>query len=303
VREILRESGLVRVADESVVRGDAMRRAALRGDVRRLRPGAFVGVEHWEGIGATQRHLLEVRAAVAAARTSVLISHASAAVLLCLPLVGVRLSRVHATVVGSSGGPPDALVARHATDRPVAETVVDGIRVTTAARTVVDLARTSGFLAGVVAGDAALRSGLVTPDQLRDEVRTVGRLRGVRVARDVVAFVDGRSESPGESLSRVRMRELGLALPTLQHVVTDRQGFVGRVDFWWEEAQVIGEFDGRSKYGIAHGASDAADLLWSEKLREDRLRGATRATVVRWTWSDAWAGTPMANRLRTAGVR
>lgn len=300
----LRAAGLLRTADApSPARGDLMRRAAARGDLRRLRPGAFVGTEHWTALDDDERHRLAVRAAVAAAPTPVLVSHGSAAVLWGLPVVGVRDRRVHLTCRRSSGGLSRGDVARHAVGLPVAEAVADGLRVTTPARTVVDLARTAGFLAGVAAGDAALRLGLVTPDDLEREVHTARRRRGVRVARDVVRFVDGRSESAGESLSRVRMRELGLPDPEPQREIRDRNGFVGRVDFWWEEFGVIGEFDGRAKYGLDDEPSAAADRLWREKLREDALRAATGGTVVRWTWVDAWAGLPMGNRLRRAGLR
>lgn len=301
VDQHLRAAGLLRIAEGSGARGDIVRRAARRGDVRRVRRGAYVGADHWTGIDDTQRHLLELHAAVAAMRTPAVVSHRSAAALWDLPVVGVAGDRVHLTFVGSSGADSRGSVVRHAVDEDVSEALVDGFRVTGAARTVVDLARAHGLLTGVVAGDAALHRGLVTVDQLRAEVEAARSGRGVRVARDVVAFVDGRSESAGESLSRVRMHELGLPAPDLQHVVRDRRGFVGRVDFWWEDARVVGEFDGRAKYGIEAGLRSAADRLWDEKVREDRVRG-TGVSVARWTWADAWAGGPMATILHQAGV-
>ena len=218
-----------------------------------------------------------------------------------LPVVGAREERVHVTFVGSSGAISRGAIARHAVDEPAPEVLLNGFRVTSPARTVIDLARLDGFLTGVVAGDAAVRLGLVTADQLRAEAAAAAGRRGVRVARDVADFVDGRSESPVESLSRGRMHELGLPAPELQHEIRDHNGFVGRVDFWWDDVRVIGEFDGRTKYGIDRSRS-ATDQLWDEKLREDRLR-ATRAGMARWTWNDAWLGAPMMERLRAAGVR
>lgn len=301
MNEPLRAASLLRIAETSGARGDVVRRAARRGDVRRVRRGAYVGTDRWAELDDAQRQLLEVHAAVAALRSPALVSHRSAALLWGLPVVGARGGRVHLTFVGNSGGVSHGAVVRHAVERPVPEALVDGHRVTSVARTVVDLARTDGFLTGVAAGDAALHRGLVTLDELRAEVEAAGNGRGVRVARDVVVFVDGRSESAGESLSRVRIHELGLPAPELQHVVDDRRGFVGRVDFWWEEFAVIGEFDGRSKYGIG-GDRNAAGQLWDEKIREDRLR-ATGARMARWTWADAWTATPLATRLYQAGVR
>ena len=289
----------MRLAETSDAQGDVLRRAARRGDARRVRRGAYVGVDRWAGLDDIQRHVLEVHAAVAAIHTPALVSHRSAAALWGLPLVGAMPSAVHLTFFGNSPGVSRAGVTRHVAQEPVAQASAAGLRLTSVARTVIDLARVDGFLTGVAAGDAALHEGLLTPDELATELERAGRRRGVRVARDVVGFVDGRSESPGESLSRVRMHELGFPPPELQHEIRDRGRFIGRVDFWWEEQRVIGEFDGRSKYGIDESARSATDQLWDEKIREDRLR-ATGATVVRWTWSDAWAGAPMAARLRQA---
>ena len=298
----LRAAEMVRItAADSRAHGDGLRRAARRGDMERLRRGAYVGADRWAQAAADDRHRLRVQAAVAAASTPTLVSHRSAAVLWNMPLVGVCDERVHLTCRRSSGGLSRGAVARHAVSQELVGCVIDDVAVTSAARTVVDLARTYGFLTGVVAGDAAVRTGATTLDELRTEVESVGPGRGVRAARDVVAFVDGRSESPGESLSRVRMRQLGLSMPELQHVVRDERGFVGRVDFWWEEFGVIGEFDGRTKYGLDDERAAGA-RLWDEKIREDRLR-ATGPRVVRWIWPDAWRGVPMVAALRRAGVR
>jgi hypothetical protein len=125
----------------------------------------------------------------------------------------------------------------------------------------------------------------------------------VRAARRVVDEADARAESPGESLSRARMIELGVPRPVLQHEVRDGRGLVGRVDFFWPERGVAGEFDGRLKYR-AGGVGDrtaAEQRVWEEKRREDRLRSAG-LRVVRWTWADAWHPGPLADLLRAAGV-
>lgn len=204
---------------------------------------------------------------------------------------------MHVVCAPAGGGRSHRDVVRHAVAGPVDVVVVDGLVVTSPARTVVDLARVGGVVAGVVAGDAALRGGLATVDELVAECERAGRGRGVRAARRTSGLVDALSESPGESLSRVRIAEWGLPAPVLQHEVRDRDGLIGRVDFWWPRHGVAGEFDGRLKYG-----SDAPEVLWREKLREDRLR-ATGLRLVRWTWQDAWVGDPLIARLHAAGLR
>lgn len=263
----------------------------------RVRRGAYVGADEWRALDDRAREVVRVRAVHAAAAAPPVFSHSSAAALLGLPVVGWRSAGVHVVRSPARGGRSHRDVVRHAVTGPVDVTEVDGLAATTAARTVVDLARLAGLVCGVVAGDHAVRNGLTSVEELQVEVTRAGRGRGVRVARQAVGLVDPRSESPGESLSRVRMAEWGLSAPMLQHEVRDQHGLVGRVDFWWPVHGVVGEFDGRLKYGAT-----AADVLWEEKLREDRLR-ATGLRVARWTWHDAWSGGPMLARLRAAGVR
>ena len=88
-----------------------------------------------------------------------------------------------------------------------------------------------------------------------------------------VTILDGRGESPGESLSRIRIRQHDLPPPELQHVLHDDTGaFLGRADFFWTECGVVGEFDGMGKYGVDGG--QAAVAVHREKLREDAIRDA-----------------------------
>ncbi|MBO9567999.1 MAG: hypothetical protein J7503_04155 [Cellulomonas iranensis] len=119
----------------------------------------------------------------------------------------------------------------------------------------------------------------------------------------MVAHASGLAESPGESLSRARMIEIGLVLPALQAEMRDSRGLIGRVDFWWPTLGIVGEFDGRVKYrrDEVDDRRSPDDRLWDEKLREDRLRAAG-SRVVRWTWDDAWDVARFADVMRRAGV-
>lgn len=267
--------------------------------LHRLRRGAYVGADHWRALSDDDRYRLLVRA-VAAAQPDALVSHRSAAALLGLPLVGRSDGHVHLMHAPRGGGRSRGDVRRHQAGGAVSEVRVDGIRVTSPARTVVDLACDEGLLPAVVAGDAVLRAGSATTAQVAAEVSACGRRRGVCTARRAVSLLNARSESPGESLSRVRMVELGLPAPALQRELRDHAGFVARVDFFWDAFGVVGEFDGRAKYG-SDDPRATADRVWNEKRREDRVR-AMGLVVVRWTWDDAWLGAPMARLLRAAGV-
>jgi hypothetical protein len=238
-------------------------------------------------------------------RRPAVISHQSAAALLGLPLWGVPLDQVHVTrrppASSQATGPLRAHVARLRDDEV---TVVEGLAVTEPTRTVLDLARSLPFEVAVVVVDAALNAELVSADTVRTRLADLAGTRGSRHAARVIRFADARSESVGESRSRVALAELGLLPPTLQYPVRSTAGvFLGRADFAWEEAGVIGEFDGRVKYGrLLRPGQDPGDAVFQEKRREDAMRDAGWE-VVRWTWGDLAAPDELGDRVRRAHER
>ena len=141
------------------------------------------------------------------------------------------------------------------------------------------------FEQGVAAAGRALAQGL-DPALLQRALARQSRWPGASRARRVVAFADGRSESAGESVSRVMLSERGLLPEDLQLDVFDSARLVGRVDFAWPELGVLAEFDGRVKYGrLPRRGGDAGQVVYREKVREDALRDL-EWQVVRWTWPD-----------------
>ncbi|WP_413543392.1 hypothetical protein [Citricoccus nitrophenolicus] len=111
---------------------------------------------------------------------------------------------------------------------------------------------------------------------------------GLRRLLAAWSFADGRAESPGESLSRAAAHELGFVVPESQKNLYDGANqWIARVDHWWEEVNLAGEFDGRSKYssGFRKPGDSWQDALVREKEREDAIR-RTGAGVARWVWKD-----------------
>lgn len=100
------------------------------------------------------------------------------------------------------------------------------------------------------------------------------------------------------------LHEHGVPRPERQQPFADSAGFIGRTDFWWPGTRVAGEFDGRIKYGRTNPSGrPPEDVLWDEKLREDRLR-AVGVGVVRWTTADLRRPGPWIRRvLRSTGDR
>ncbi len=117
---------------------------------------------------------------------------------------------------------------------------------------------------------------------------------GIGRARRLIASLDPRAESPGES--RVRMFFVAWGVPWVSQVtIRDARGqFVARVDFLVDRWVVV-EFDGRMKY-------DDPQVLWAEKRREDALR-ALGYEVVRLTWSDLDHPERVARLIREARGR
>ncbi|TQM15250.1 hypothetical protein [Pseudonocardia kunmingensis] len=284
---------------------DEVQRMLRAGHLTAVRRGSYV-------LGAApddpdSRHALQVRAELAHLADGAVASHASAAVLHRLPTWGMRLQRVHVTRNWRTGGRTGRGLHLHTAPlHPDDIDLVDGLPVTSVARTVVDLARTLPFEAALVVADAALHALINDPEQLAalrtalaEVLARAAGWRGCPAARRVVAFADERSGSVGESRSRVAMARAGLPVPVLQWEVFGGAGWIGTVDFGWPEKRTIGEFDGKEKYGrLLRPGQSPADAVYAEKRREDALR-AENLSMVRWGWDALADFGPTASRLRT----
>lgn len=280
-------------------------RRAQRGDLHRLRRGTYLRPpEVAETPEARHRQL--VACTVPLLASDAVVSHLSAAVLHGLPVWGdAPLGRVQVTRPlagrGKSRGYVHQHVARLAADEV---TEIGGIRVTTLERTVVDLGRTLNTQQAVAAGDAALRYGAQS-ERLRAVLERGRGWPGIPVARRVVAFLDARSESAGESASRVVLHRIGLPPSDLQLVVIDDHDgeFVGRSDFGWRGHRTLGEFDGMVKYGrLLKPGQGVEGVVYAEKRREDALRDRGWQ-MVRWNAGDLQHEQLLAVRLQRAFAR
>lgn len=272
--------------DEGYTRDDIKRRLGRR-ELTAVRPGVYAHSEELTKLDARQRHVLQIEATLRQLGPGVLVSHQSAACLLGITLLRIPTA-VQVTRPGGHAGHRRSTVHTHcAAVDPAEIVVVNGHRVTGAARTIVDLARQATFEQAVVAADSALRRGLVSADGLKDAVRRAARRPGVATAQRVVRFADAGAESAGESVSRVMLHEQAVPPPTLQIVIRGVRGDAfAKCDFGWAENRTVGEFDGAQKYGrLLCPGETPGDAVFREKIREDRIR-ALGWHVVRWTWRD-----------------
>lgn len=276
-----------------------------RADLRRLlRTGQVTHLHHgWYAVGpkpdAARFHGLRVTAALAEYAGSAVATGASALLRLDLPTFRPDLRRVHLELL-------DPLRYRHRTPDLVvhAASPVSRSLGTTAVATVhpalaaveAGLGEARSFL---VPADAALRRSLATMADLSSAVEAAAGRRGVGTLRAVVDQVDGRHESPGETITSYVLRLLGhqlvpqFVVPGTEPWTPGGRGY--RADFGIVGTRVLVEFDGRVKYASRQD-------LWDEKQREDRIR-ALGWEVVRLTWADLRQPTAVAARIAAARAR
>jgi hypothetical protein len=282
---------------------DELGRLVRAGELTRLRRGAYV--DSVLPAEPAALHRLLVRATIAGLHRPAVVSHQSAAILHGLPLWDVPLDRVHVTrrprAWSDSSGVLYCHVARLRDDEVVE---VDGIQVTDPVRTALDLARWLPHEPAVVALDCALNLGLLSHELLRGRLFDISGTPGSRSAARAVTAADGRSESVGESRSRVILHRWKLPPSALQFEIRSADGvLVGRSDFAWEAERLVGEFDGRIKYGrMLRPGQDAGDAVFAEKRREDAIRDEDWG-VTRWVWSDLRRPDRLAARVRRARER
>lgn len=177
--------------------------------------------------------------------------------------------------------------------------VIDGLKVTSPERTVVDISRTCDLASSVAVADAALFADLVTSELIGSALdRATGRA-GILRARHSLGLIDGASESVAETRSRLIFSDFGLPEPETQVDIFDKDGvFIGRVDFFWPEFGVIGECDGFGKY-----FDDADPMETRRRLAREKDRDAALMTlgyrVLHWRWADLDNPARLAHRVRS----
>lgn len=238
---------------------------------------------------------LRISALAAAQRsgTSVVLSHAAAAAVLGMEVLNSDWQTVDFTSDGVRGGTKRGRRRLHVRRLDAEDVVVvDGVTVTSIARTALDLALAGGFEKAVCALDAALRTGL-TREELESAMGRLGRRRGI--ANLLAALEEGSplSESVGESRSRALMLKWPeISRPALQREFFNEAGALeARVDFLWA-GRVAGEFDGRAKQG---------DGFTSEqRIQRDSLLMGRNVYPTHWDWDDCEEPDRLRNKLHDA---
>ncbi len=133
-----------------------LQRAARRGELVRLRQGAYCAADDWSQATPRGRHILRVRAVVEQAQSPLVVAGPSAAALWGFPHDGPWPDDVTILIDPGTGGKSEPGVRRTSAGASGAATqLLDGIVVTSVARTALDVARRCDFPVAVAMLDWA----------------------------------------------------------------------------------------------------------------------------------------------------
>lgn len=215
-----------------------LRSAHRRGELVRVRPGAYIRADSsekpWQF--ALRRAHARAIAVAAQSRTEVVFSHETAAMLHGCSVW--RMGLTHVIQSGHPNGSPTRDVVRHTGEVADEDVVViNGLHVTSLARTVLDCARRMHPRDALVIADSAAR--LVAPPtrerrsvpaeavwraELLERLAALARAPGVARARAVVEAATALAEFPPETALRWIALSRGLPMLLVQMAVRTRVG-------------------------------------------------------------------------------
>lgn len=282
------------------------------GELVALRRGVYLPSASLEEMSAAERYRT-LAFAVAQQRPGAVFAGFTAAVLHGMPVVGGVPDHIVVLATRASGRRGNGVVEIVRRGRAPVMTS-DGVMMTSLVDTLLEVARTRSLLTALTMVDAALYlprfgddAALCTMEELRTAFAAMLPFPGSRRVAAVLDRATHLAETPLETLSRVRIEELGFPSPELQRpVMRPRSRSLAFLDFAWPDHGVWGEADGDGKYlGNARRTGDrrpAAQIVRDEKARENEVRAATRWACARWDWAEAWKSGPLRDILREAGL-
>jgi hypothetical protein len=283
----------------------ALRREVARGKLVALRRGAFVESRLWAETSKRDQHLLRARAVVAATGRPVALCGISAAAAWGMPIAGEWPIEVSVLDAWKGGGRSEPGVRSTSAGFASARIeTLNGLPVTSLARTALDVARLHSFADAVGSVDWALwrrNEMAISSAELFEELSLLAPRTGRRHLARITGFGTSLSDSFEESRGRAIIHLLGFAQPELQVEFRDSQGLM-MPDYFWRSVRQAAEFDGKSKYTRDQfTGGDPGEVVWREKKREDRLRKLVLG-VTRILTSDVSHPPRLARLLLEAGV-
>lgn len=262
----------------------------MRGRVwHRIRRGYYTFADIWDDLDDVERHRIRSLAVLANLGPCVALSHVSAAIMHGIAVWNVDLSRVHVTRLDGGAGRTEGDVVHHeglCLDDDVIER--HGHLVIVPDRCVVEAASRATQEAALVMFESALHQKLFAVEALGARFELMAPWPYMRHLHVPIRMARTGSESIGESRGKWLCWAFHLPAPTSQFKVYDAYGVLrGICDWGWPEHRMLGEFDGKVKYGrLLEPGQDPGEVVFAEKHREDVLREITGFGMVRLIWSD-----------------
>jgi hypothetical protein len=215
-----------------------------------------------QGWSYTEHPTLRWRAAQLPLAEDAVLSHATAATILELPLpVWLADKRaIHVTAPRSTNRPRRRDIrTHHASLLPTECAEIDGFRVTAPARTYADVAYQLKVPELVAFGDAMMRRYGISERELLATILRRKRYAGRLKARQCVDLLDPRAESPKESELRIMLQSANFPQPSINPDILNHHGdFLARGDIAYEDYRVLVEYDGVHHAEMPQRAHDAA---------------------------------------------
>ena len=285
---------------------DAIKRMLRRGELLRIREGAFVPPTVWAQLDEVGRHGLLSRAVLRQAQAPMVISHVSGLVEYDVPTWGFDLSRAHVTRTDGLRGRRGRDVHVHSGLLHAGDLeVVNEVPVMNPARVALETLTAGRPEATFCVLNHMLHTGLVTKNDLACQLVAMQTWRNMLPAEVLLRLATPLIESVGEGRTLWACWQQRLPMPVAQYEIRDRSGrLLARLDFAWPEHGVYLEFDGRVKYEkLLRPGQSASDVVFAEKRREDLVRELTGWICLRITWADLADPVRLAARIRAAFAR
>lgn len=271
-----------------------LRRAIADGRTVRIGPGSFAPADEWARLSPIEKHRVRVQETARRMRSTVVVSHFSAAAVWGIDVLGGWPDLVDISRPASGGGRSSGGIRRHAVGIDTLQVVPWGRHaVTSPAQTALDLARIVPFVNAVAVIDQAIWSGrrsgpLTTIEEILHVHEGEPPHRGDVRAMRAVGFADPLAANVRESQSRVVIAQLGFPRPRLQERRILRSGRLVYGDFFWPGLEHWGELDGKGKYRSPEFGDRRPEwqIVLDEKNRENEIRREVRG-FSRWEPADA----------------
>ena len=287
--------------------GKALRKRVEHGELCSPYRGLFMENEYWNTLDPAQRTIHQVRA----------LQLQNPRIIFAGPSAVAVYGYEHPWSIHASGiyradcSRGNQIPTNHALGRiympRISERIINGIRVTTPERTLLDCSLMFPFRKVLPIFDSAMAQDSELSEKIMDLIPRIRR--NTDALKKLLAYCNPLSDNGGESFTRATMIEEGFQIPLIQHVIHDPSGGGKwyRVDFIWflpDGRIIVAEYDGMAKYTdpMMTDRKNIQTIVNEQRDREQSLCSWGVTKIVRLYYEDAVNRTGLVSKLCQAGV-